>query len=173
VARQSGPPSLAGHRASKQILFCMPPSFDALPDNDVQQTPETFLKSAEKELEIGDVSQASKKFWGAASLSLDELARQLNVMTENDKVKNTFFSSLMEQCLPDEAERARMLEMWLEAQALHNNFYQDLLEAQYVSAGGKRMVQFVSEMRKLDVSRFNKKKFIALLSKFEKGKVSL
>ena len=93
-----------------------------------------LLTASEKELEAGDVLQASEKLWGAARYAL-RYASGLR-QWRNGK---TYALTKAADSLAEELTDNRIVTGWKAAEKLHGNFYNDFLELAEV----EREVPFV------------------------------
>ena len=87
-----------------------------------------LLEQAHDELERGDVRQASEKAWGAVALMLKAVADERGW----DHGKHRHLSRVASRLRSETGERD-VMRLFLQADALHGNFYEDELEAHDVA----------------------------------------
>ena len=80
----------------------------------------TLLAQARRELEAGDVRQASEKGWGAAALMLKAVAEQRGW----DHGKHRHLSRVASRLRSETGDR-EVFRLYQVADSLHGNFYED------------------------------------------------
>jgi len=81
---------------------------------------EKYLKEAEEFLEKGDYTQASEKVWGAASQIVRALAAKKGKALRSHKELHEFVSEIRRELKDPEIST-----LWLSANSLHQNFYEN------------------------------------------------
>jgi len=105
---------------------------------------EKYLEEADKLLGARDYVQASEKLWGAAAEIVKAVAaaRQIELKTHEDLW--SFVSKLREEMKDPEISK-----LFLAANYLHQNFYEDLLPAEVVTDGLETVKQFADRLKAL------------------------
>lgn len=129
----------------------------------MKHTPHTFLQHAQDQLKKGDCRQASEKLWGAASLALKNVAREVKCKTTSHRLNKLFLQSLVDQCVEERGLAVKIKSGWDSAEALHRNFYEDELEWSTVNGYTEIVAQFVLDLNGIDLSRFDKDVFLSSL----------
>ena len=109
-----------------------------------RQRSRQFLAKARQELASGDLEQASKKGWGAASLIVKAAADQHNL---DHQVHGDLFrvvAALIRQTGDSELRR-----LFHTANGLHGNFYENWLDAEGVAEGINDVERFVDKVEQL------------------------
>lgn len=110
-----------------------------------RQISATFLAHAEEELAKGDLLQASEKAWGAVAHCIKSIARARDWPNKSHSdVRNNARRLLNRSSNP-----ALNKLTFRAVQFLHNNFYEDLLDAEDVQDGiadAKRLVEVLNDV---------------------------
>lgn len=88
----------------------------------------SLLQQARSELAQGDVRQASEKGWGAVALMIKAVAND----RQWEHGKHRHLSRAASRIRSETGERD-VMRLFLQADALHGNFYEDELEAHDVA----------------------------------------
>lgn len=106
------------------------------------QLSDKYLNDSKDLLKKGDLAQSSEKLWGAFATIVKAVAatQKKNIRT-HDGI--TFYLSAISKELKDES----LISAGLIANALHQNFYENSLTAEYVSKGSKTIQQFVTRLK--------------------------
>ncbi len=91
---------------------------------------QTLLQQAQAELERGDLRQASEKAWGAAAQAVKAVGEERGW---NHSGHAMLFDIVAQ--VNDERRRRRISRLFIAANQLHINFYEDLMEEEDVRYG--------------------------------------
>lgn len=109
-----------------------------------QRTSRELLAKGQQALEEGDLLQASEKFWGASAHMVKALAQRRGWRHSSHaalfRVINQLASETGDEVLHD---------LFLEAQALHTNFYENWLPQGMVQTGGARVRELLDRLEQL------------------------
>ena len=98
----------------------------------------TFLEQAFVELEAGDLHQASEKGWGAAAQMLKAVAAERGWEHGTHRMLFSIVGRLA-----SETQNEELRDLFDSAGALHANFYEGWLDADWVTSGLNRVQVFV------------------------------
>ena len=98
-----------------------------------------LLQQAGRELDAGDVLQASKKGWGAAAHTVKAIAEQRGWLHERH---GHLFR--VARRVADELEQPRIRDLFRYASSLHTNFYEGWLTEEDVETGLKEVRELLS-----------------------------
>ena len=101
-----------------------------------------YLKDAEDCLKKGDYTQASEKLWGATVTLVKAIAAQRRKTIKTHEGISYFLAQIARE-LKDES----IGNVYFTAEALHQNFYENVAHPDFVKKGTKTIKQFVSRMR--------------------------
>ena len=104
-----------------------------------------LIRQAQDELASGDRLQASEKAWGAAAHAVKAVAASRGW---NHNTHRLLFD-VVDQTASD-AEAPELRELFLAANALHQNFYENVHPANFVRSGIRqvqRLVELLEEIR--------------------------
>lgn len=101
-----------------------------------------YLKDAEDCLKNGDYTQASEKLWGATVTLVKAIAAQRRKTIKTHEGISYFLAQIARE-LKDES----IGNVYFTAEALHQNFYENVAHPDFVKKGTKTIKQFVSRMR--------------------------
>ena len=104
----------------------------------------TFLEQAFVELEAGDLHQASEKGWGAAAQMLKAVAAERGWEHGTHRLLYAIVGRLAEETQSNE-----LRDLFDSASALHANFYEGWLDAEWVMSGLNRVQSFVDTAEEL------------------------
>ena len=104
-----------------------------------------FLVDADKELEAGDVFQASEKLWGAASHVVIAEMHRRGIKQSGYKV----MINALESFADDYADDPTLGSLFTSAETLHANFYHGFLDSDDLPRFRDRVHQFVNRMIEL------------------------
>lgn len=105
---------------------------------------EKYLIEAEDLLKRGDYVQASEKAWGAASQIVKALAAKRGKELKSHAELHRFVSDVRKKI--DDPE---ISTLWLSANSLHQNFYENWLPEETVKDGIENVKRFVNKLREL------------------------
>ncbi len=108
----------------------------------------TFLEQAFVELEAGDLYQASEKGWGAAAQMLKVVAAERGWEHGTHRLLFAIVGRLA-----NETQSEELRDLFDSAGALHANFYEGWLDAEWVRTGLNRVQVFVDAAEALLDSR--------------------
>ena len=94
------------------------------------------------ELEIGDVTQASEKYWGAAAQMVKAIAEKRGTPHRAHWLLTRFVRDLADDVRDDEINR-----LFRTAQQLHTNFYEHELELARVAAMAEDVRELLRRLR--------------------------
>ena len=103
-----------------------------------------FLDQAARELDAGDLQQASEKGWGAASQILKAAAAQRQWGHRTHRQLFNVVDALVEETGDGEID-----DLFYFANGLHQNFYENWLSAESVRRGLDRVSRFVEKLEPL------------------------
>lgn len=103
-----------------------------------------FLEQAHNELRSGDLLQASEKGWGAASQMVKAVAESRGWRHDQHRLLLIAVNDLVK-------EQGDMEIMWQFAagRALHENFYEDYMDANWVTRALSQVAQLVDKLEAL------------------------
>ena len=101
-----------------------------------------YVDDAEECLKKGDYAQASEKLWGATVTILKAIAAQRGKTIKTHEGINFFLTQIAKE-LKDESINL----VYLVAEGLHQNFYENAATPETVKRGAKTVKQFVTRMR--------------------------
>jgi len=104
---------------------------------------EKYLKEAEEFLEKGDYTQASEKVRGAASQIVKALAAKRGKALRSHEL-HEFVSEIRRELKDPEIST-----LWLSANSLHQNFYENWLPEETVKDGMENVRKFVKRIKEL------------------------
>lgn len=105
---------------------------------------EKYLIEAEDLVKRGDYVQASEKAWGAASQIVKALAAKRNKELRSHAELHRFVSDIRK-----EIDDPEISTLWLSANSLHQNFYENRLPDETVKDGIENVKRFVNKLREL------------------------
>ena len=105
---------------------------------------EKYLKEAEEFLEKGDCVQTSEKVWGAASQIVKALAAKKGKALRSHRELHGFVSEIRRELKDPEIST-----LWLSANSMHQNFYENWLPEETVKDGMENVRKFVKRMKEL------------------------
>ena len=106
---------------------------------------EKYLKEAEEFLEKGDYTQASEKVWGAASQIVKALAaKKGKALRSRHRELHEFVSEIRR-----ELKDSEISTLWLSANSMHQNFYENWLPEETVKDGLENVRKFVKRIKEL------------------------
>ena len=100
-----------------------------------------YMDRAEDYLRQGDLKQASEKSWGAAACALKSIAE---VRNWNHQSHSLLFD--ISSQIADEQEIPELRDMFMEANSMHQNFYENWMPEEVVQQGVGRIKQFLTEL---------------------------
>ena len=100
-----------------------------------------LIAQARAELEAGDLRQASEKAWGAAAQMAKAAASSRG--WDHDQHRNLWTAV---KNLANEAGDQEIHELFVSANGLHVNFYEDTYDAQMVALYIGRVEQFIAKV---------------------------
>ena len=105
---------------------------------------EKYLKEAEEFLEKEDCVQASEKVWGAASQIVKALAAKRGKALRSHRKLHGFVSEIRR-----ELKYPEISTLWLSANSMRQNFYENWLPEETVKDGMENVRKFVKRMNEL------------------------
>ena len=109
-----------------------------------QERSREYLVKAFQELEVGDLTQASEKGWGASAQMVKAVAYQRGV--EHRSHRSILFAA---EAFSRETGAIHTERLFDSARALHGNFYEDTLDRAGVSRRLQDASNFVDRMEHL------------------------
>jgi hypothetical protein len=103
-----------------------------------------YLKEADVLLAKGDYVQASEKLWGAAAEIVKVVAAKRGVELKTHGELWEFVTKLRNELKDSELSR-----LFLQANYLHQNFYEGILPPQAVKDGAEAVKEFINKLEKL------------------------
>ena len=103
-----------------------------------------LLTQAHNELEAGDLRQASEKGWGAAAQMVKAAAQRRG--WDHDSHRGLFFTV---RDLSRESGDPEIHRLFISANGLHTNFYEDAFEADMVSEYLSDVQRFIAKLETL------------------------
>jgi len=103
-----------------------------------------YLKEAEALLKKKDYAQASEKLWGACAEMIKAVAAKRGVRLGTHRSLGDFVEKL-----DKENPRLDLMDAFLQANALHTNFYEDWLPPYAVERGSKAVREMVEKLNRL------------------------
>jgi len=103
-----------------------------------------YLKDAEAFLVKGDYIQASEKLWGAAAEVVKVVAAKRGVELRTHGDLWEFVTKLRTELKDPELSR-----LFLQANYLHQNFYEGILPAEAVMDGAEAVKEFIDKLERL------------------------
>lgn len=100
------------------------------------------VNDAEECLTKGDYTQASEKLWGATVTVAKAIAAQRRKTIKTHEGIGAFLAQIAKE-LKDES----ISNVYFTAEALHQNFYENVAPPDFVKKGAKTIKQFVTRMR--------------------------
>ena len=100
-----------------------------------------YIRQAEDELKMGDLTQASEKAWGAVACATKAIAVQRGWNHQ----RHDLLYSVSEQ-IADELGRTDLTRLFRSAGSLHNNFYENWMGEDHVRGGIQDVRTFLREM---------------------------
>ena len=107
-----------------------------------------YLKEAEGFLVKGDPVQASEKLWGASAEIVKAVAAQRGLELKTHADLWAFTTKLSSELGDPE-----MLRLFATANYLHQNFYENVMTVEAVSASAEAVKQFIKKVEKLLAKR--------------------
>lgn len=108
------------------------------------ETSRQLLGDAHRELDAGDLIQASEKLWGAAAHMVKEFAARRGWPHGSHRNLNETISRL-----PRETSDPDLLDLFAYAQSLHVNFYEDWQTPDFVERGVTTVEHLVAKLERL------------------------
>ena len=106
-----------------------------------------FLAKARKELDAGDLEQASEKAWDAAALMVKAIAEQRGMEhTTHNNLFGVLRVATSGGAAAPVADRLGVRRMFGVANELHHNFYEHRLSAEEVGEDIATVEEFVAKM---------------------------
>ena len=103
-----------------------------------------FLAQAFEELVKGDLPQASEKGWGAAALIVKAIANERNWHHNSHRSLHDIVNRLHRETADSE-----LRSLFLSANSLHRNFYEDAFSTDSIEARLRRVRRFVDKAEEL------------------------
>ena len=110
-----------------------------------QQISETMLEHAQEQFDSGDLIQASEKAWGAVAHCLKAIAGKRGWPNRSHANLRNNASWLMDRSSDPDLNRTKFMAI----ERLHNNFYEEVLEARDVRIGiahAKSLIEVLNDV---------------------------
>ena len=107
-----------------------------------QERSRAFLAKAHKELEAGDLEQASEKAWGAAATTVKAVAQTRGLQHDQHRHLRGVVRILVRES--NDRELRRLFQV---ANDLHINFYEHQQDAEEVTEDAEAVVRFVDKVK--------------------------
>ena len=111
------------------------------PNNKYAAMSRDYLARAEGYLRQGDLVQASEKSWGAAACALKSIAEQ---RSWNHQSHSLLFD--LSNQVADEQGRPELRDMFVEANSMHQNFYENWMPEETVEQVVGRVKAYLAEL---------------------------
>ena len=111
------------------------------PDNKYAAMSQEYLAHAEDYLRQGDLKQASEKSWGATACALKSIAEQRDWRHNSHSLLFDISSQVA-----DEQEQPEHRNMFMEANAMHQNFYENWMPEEMAEQGVGRVKAYLAEL---------------------------
>ena len=115
-----------------------------VPDNKYAAMSRDYLARAEGYLRQGDLAQASEKSWGAAACALKSIAEQRGW---NHQSHSLLFD--LSNQVADEQGRPELRDVFVEANSMHQNFYENWMPEETVEQVVGRVKAYLAELEAL------------------------
>jgi len=103
-----------------------------------------YIKDAKEFIAKGDYVQASEKLWGASAEMVKVVAAKRGIELKTHRDIWDFVTKLH-----TESKDPELSKLFLQANYLHQNFYENILPAEAVLAGAEAVEQFIAKLEKL------------------------
>jgi len=103
-----------------------------------------YMRDAEVFIEKGDYVQASEKLWGASAEMVKLVAAKRGIQLKTHGDLWNFVTKLH-----TELKDPQLSRLFLQANYLHQNFYENILPKEAVVAGAQAIKQFIAKLEKL------------------------
>lgn len=103
-----------------------------------------YLRQAQALLTKEDYPQASEKLWGACAEMVKAVAAKRRISLGTHRSIGDFILNLHKEH-PD----WDLMDAFYVANTLHTNFYENWLNPEYITKGGKVIEEFVKKLRRL------------------------
>jgi len=103
-----------------------------------------YIRDAKEFIAKGDQVQASEKLWGASAEIVKVVAAKRGVELKTHGDLWSFVTKLH-----TELKDPELSKLFLQANYLHQNFYENILPPEAVSAGAEAVEQFIAKLEKL------------------------
>ncbi len=104
-----------------------------------------YMGRAEEYLQQGDLKQASEKSWGAAACALKAVAE---VRNWNHQSHSLLFD--VSSQVADELDRPELRDLFMEANSMHQNFYENWMPEEVVQQGVGRVKSYLTELESVE-----------------------
>ena len=111
------------------------------PNNKYVAMSQEYMARAEDYLRQGDLKQASEKSWGAAACALKSIAEQRGWQHQS----HSLLFDLSNQ-VADELGRPELRDMFVEANSMHQNFYENWMPEETVEHIVGRVKAYLAEL---------------------------
>ena len=111
------------------------------PGNKYAAMSHEYMARAEDYLKQGDLKQASEKSWGAAACGLKAIAEQRGW---NHQSHSLLFD--LSNQVADEQGRPELRDMFMQANSMHQNFYENWMPEETVQQGVGRVRDYLAEL---------------------------
>ena len=113
----------------------------ATPDNKYGAMSQEYMARAEDYLAQGDLKQASEKSWGATACALKSIAEQRGWQHQSHSLLFDISSQVA-----DEQEQPELRDMFMEANAMHQNYHENWMPEEMVQQGVGRVRVYLTEL---------------------------
>ena len=103
-----------------------------------------YLAKARQELQAGDLEQASEKGWGAAALMVKAMAEQRGEPHRSHALLFDVVDRLVEETGDEDLDT-----LFIAANGLHTNFYENHISVAQVRRGIQRVQEFVEKLEQM------------------------
>jgi len=103
-----------------------------------------YIRDAREFITKGDYVQASEKLWGASAEMAKVVAAKRGIELKTHGDLWNFVTKLH-----TELKDPELSKLFLQANYLHQNFYENILPAEAVLAGAEAVEQFIAKLEKL------------------------
>ena len=114
------------------------------PGNKYTDMSREYMARAEDYLRQGDLKQASEKSWGAAACALKSIAEERGWHHQS----HSLLFDISNQAA-DELSRPELVDMFVEANSMHQNFYESWMPMETVERVVGRVKSYLAELESI------------------------
>ena len=111
------------------------------PGNKYAAMSQEYMTLAEDYLRRGDLKQASEKSWGATACALKSVAEQRGWHHQSHSLLFDISSQVA-----DEQGQPELRDMFMQANSMHQNFYENWMPEEMVQQGVGRIKEYLAEL---------------------------